>query len=73
MVFSKPVRKKRNFKSLTLAVSETTPAPATSATGSAQAQTSKAPPSLISNKSAPAPMVGAFNESVLPLELGVEL
>ncbi|KAJ2500015.1 MAP kinase kinase (MEK) [Coemansia sp. RSA 1972] len=72
MVFSKPVRKKRNFKSLTLAVSETTPGPA-SATGSAQAQTSKAPPSLISNKSAPAPIVGAFNESVLPLELGVEL
>ncbi|KAJ2781263.1 MAP kinase kinase (MEK) [Coemansia javaensis] len=80
MVFTKPVRKKRNFKSLTLAVPETPgAAPGMSAlAGPAGAVTAPAP--FVSNGSVPVPMSsssggggGGFQESVLPLELGVEL
>ncbi|KAJ2801872.1 MAP kinase kinase (MEK) [Coemansia guatemalensis] len=84
MVFTKPVRKKRNFKSLTLAVPENSvAAPGMSAmAGPVQQLPAGAPPPFLGNNSAPIPaastVAGAgsgvgFQESVLPLELGVEL
>ncbi|KAJ1647484.1 MAP kinase kinase (MEK) [Coemansia erecta] len=89
MVFTKPVRKKRNFKSLTLAVSEdTVPAapgvlglPAGAATAAAAVMASGVgagtrPPPLLANNSAPLGMNlngNGFPEAVCPLELGVEL
>ncbi|KAJ1841450.1 MAP kinase kinase (MEK), partial [Coemansia sp. RSA 2703] len=83
MVFTKPVRKKRNFKSLTLAVpeGEAAAAPGGSAAGGAATATGEIggkvrPPPLLSNKSAPIDLQlngGNFPEAVCPLELGVEL
>ncbi|KAJ1734279.1 MAP kinase kinase (MEK) [Coemansia biformis] len=77
MVFTKPVRKKRNFKSLTLAVADTPEAApgASTAAGTAQGLVGSAPSPFVGNNSAPISLAGggAFQESVLPLELGVEL
>ncbi|KAJ2387823.1 MAP kinase kinase (MEK), partial [Coemansia sp. RSA 2559] len=89
MVFTKPVRKKRNFKSLSLAVPETaTPAaPGGSALGAAPPSTLQlsavgprrpAPPPLMPTNSAPMDIdsergMVRLADSVLPLELGVEL
>ncbi|KAJ1801614.1 MAP kinase kinase (MEK) [Coemansia sp. RSA 2399] len=89
MVFTKPVRKKRNFKSLSLAVPETaTPAaPGGSAIGvpppstlqlSAVGPRRPAPPPLMPTNSAPMDIdsergIVRLADSVLPLELGVEL
>ncbi|KAJ2449875.1 MAP kinase kinase (MEK) [Coemansia sp. RSA 2336] len=74
MVFTKPVRKKRNFKSLTLAVPENSAAaPGMSAiSGPTQPLPAGVMPS--GNSSAPVPLSsGGFQESICPLELGVEL
>ncbi|KAJ2158704.1 MAP kinase kinase (MEK) [Coemansia sp. RSA 552] len=81
MVFTKPIRKKRNFRSLTLAVPENSvAAPGLSAmagpsTQQLPAATGGAPPAFLSNNSAPVGggEIGMVRESVLPLELGVEL
>ncbi|KAJ1721756.1 MAP kinase kinase (MEK) [Coemansia erecta] len=82
MVFTKPVRKKRNFKSLTLAVPEDEAAAAPGGSGMAGGAATAGiggmarPPPLLPNNSAPIGLAlngGNFPEAVCPLELGVEL